>query len=152
MAEDLGGLIEQALADADASRTLSDLDEVRVRVLGKIGTMRRLSRTFAIEGHVAVGGWAGPLMGGDVALQIIVAALHSLTDRIGLYERATFGRGAAYQVGTALPDQAAYSIDIAAGVRWKASNLYGFTLAADGGGQLAYKRWGLELTAYGTLF
>ena len=39
MAEDLGGLIEQALADADASRTLSDLDEVRVRVLGKKGLL-----------------------------------------------------------------------------------------------------------------
>jgi len=39
MAEDLGGLLEQALADVDASRTLSDLDEVRVRVLGKKGLL-----------------------------------------------------------------------------------------------------------------
>jgi phenylalanyl-tRNA synthetase alpha chain len=39
MAEDLGGLLEQALADVDASLTLSDLDEVRVRVLGKKGLL-----------------------------------------------------------------------------------------------------------------
>ncbi|MGA2396725.1 MAG: phenylalanine--tRNA ligase subunit alpha [Steroidobacteraceae bacterium] len=39
MAEDLGGLLEQALADVDASRTLSDLDEVRVRLLGKKGLL-----------------------------------------------------------------------------------------------------------------
>jgi phenylalanyl-tRNA synthetase alpha chain len=39
MADDLGGLLEQALADVDASRTLSDLDEVRVRVLGKKGLL-----------------------------------------------------------------------------------------------------------------
>jgi phenylalanyl-tRNA synthetase alpha chain len=39
MAEDLGRLVEQALADADASRTLSDLDEVRVRLLGKKGLL-----------------------------------------------------------------------------------------------------------------
>ena len=32
MAEGLGRLIEQALADVEASRTLSDLDEVRVRL------------------------------------------------------------------------------------------------------------------------
>jgi hypothetical protein len=39
MAEDLGRLIEQALADVEASRTLSDLDEVRVRLLGKKGLL-----------------------------------------------------------------------------------------------------------------
>jgi phenylalanyl-tRNA synthetase alpha chain len=39
MAEDLGGLLERALADVDSSRTLSDLDEVRVRVLGKKGLL-----------------------------------------------------------------------------------------------------------------
>jgi len=39
MAEDLVGLLEQALADVDASRTLSDLDEVRVRLLGKKGLL-----------------------------------------------------------------------------------------------------------------
>jgi len=39
MAEDLGGLLEQALADVDASRALSDLDEVRVRLLGKKGVL-----------------------------------------------------------------------------------------------------------------
>jgi phenylalanyl-tRNA synthetase alpha chain len=39
MPEDLGRLIEQALADVDASRTLSDLDEVRVRLLGKKGLL-----------------------------------------------------------------------------------------------------------------
>src|ERR1700689_140999 len=39
MPEDLGRLIEQALADAEASRTLSDLDEVRVRLLGKKGLL-----------------------------------------------------------------------------------------------------------------
>jgi phenylalanyl-tRNA synthetase alpha chain len=39
MAEDLGGLLEQALVDVDASSTLSDLDEVRVRVLGKKGLL-----------------------------------------------------------------------------------------------------------------
>ena len=39
MAEDLGRLIEQALTDAEASRTLSDLDEVRVRLLGKKGLL-----------------------------------------------------------------------------------------------------------------
>jgi phenylalanyl-tRNA synthetase alpha chain len=39
MAEDLGRLIEQALADTQASRTLSDLDEVRVRLLGKKGLL-----------------------------------------------------------------------------------------------------------------
>src|SRR5580658_7018117 len=39
MAEGLGRLIEQALADVEASRTLSDLDEVRVRVLGKKGLL-----------------------------------------------------------------------------------------------------------------
>jgi phenylalanyl-tRNA synthetase alpha chain len=39
MAEVLVGLLEQALADVDASRTLSDLDEVRVRLLGKKGLL-----------------------------------------------------------------------------------------------------------------
>jgi phenylalanyl-tRNA synthetase alpha chain len=39
MAEDLIGLLEQALADVEASRTLSDLDEVRVRLLGKKGLL-----------------------------------------------------------------------------------------------------------------
>src|SRR5277367_3621647 len=39
MPEDLGRLIEQALADVGASRTLSDLDEVRVRLLGKKGLL-----------------------------------------------------------------------------------------------------------------
>jgi phenylalanyl-tRNA synthetase alpha chain len=39
MAEDLGRLIEEALTDAEASRTLSDLDEVRVRLLGKKGLL-----------------------------------------------------------------------------------------------------------------
>jgi phenylalanyl-tRNA synthetase alpha chain len=39
MAEDLGRLVEQALADVEASRTLSDLDEVRVRLLGKKGLL-----------------------------------------------------------------------------------------------------------------
>jgi phenylalanyl-tRNA synthetase alpha chain len=39
MAEDLGGLLEQALADVDASGALSDLDEVRVRLLGKKGLL-----------------------------------------------------------------------------------------------------------------
>ena len=39
MAEGLGRLIEQALADVEASRTLSDLDEVRVRLLGKKGLL-----------------------------------------------------------------------------------------------------------------
>src|ERR1700691_364340 len=39
MAEGLGRLIEQALADVDASRPLSDLDEVRVRLLGKKGLL-----------------------------------------------------------------------------------------------------------------
>jgi phenylalanyl-tRNA synthetase alpha chain len=39
MTEDLGRLIEQALADVEASRTLSDLDEVRVRLLGKKGLL-----------------------------------------------------------------------------------------------------------------
>jgi phenylalanyl-tRNA synthetase alpha chain len=39
MAEDLGGLLEEALAGVDASRTLSDLDEVRVRLLGKKGLL-----------------------------------------------------------------------------------------------------------------
>jgi phenylalanyl-tRNA synthetase alpha chain len=39
MPEDLGRLIEQALADVEASRTLSDLDEVRVRLLGKKGLL-----------------------------------------------------------------------------------------------------------------
>ena len=39
MAEDLGRLIEQALADVQASRSLSDLDEVRVRLLGKKGLL-----------------------------------------------------------------------------------------------------------------
>jgi phenylalanyl-tRNA synthetase alpha chain len=39
MAEGLGRLIEQALADVEASRTLSGLDEVRVRLLGKKGLL-----------------------------------------------------------------------------------------------------------------
>ena len=39
MAEGLGRLIEQTLADVEASRTLSDLDEVRVRLLGKKGLL-----------------------------------------------------------------------------------------------------------------
>jgi phenylalanyl-tRNA synthetase alpha chain len=39
MAEGLGRLIEQALTDVEASRTLSDLDEVRVRLLGKKGLL-----------------------------------------------------------------------------------------------------------------
>jgi phenylalanyl-tRNA synthetase alpha chain len=39
MAEGPGRLIEQALADVEASRTLSDLDEVRVRLLGKKGLL-----------------------------------------------------------------------------------------------------------------
>jgi phenylalanyl-tRNA synthetase alpha chain len=39
MAEGLGRLIEQALADVEASHTLSDLDEVRVRLLGKKGLL-----------------------------------------------------------------------------------------------------------------
>jgi phenylalanyl-tRNA synthetase alpha chain len=39
MAEGLGRLIEQAHADVEASRTLSDLDEVRVRLLGKKGLL-----------------------------------------------------------------------------------------------------------------
>src|SRR5277367_6216647 len=39
MPEDLGRLIEQALADVGASRTLSDLDEVRVGLLGKKGLL-----------------------------------------------------------------------------------------------------------------
>ena len=39
MAEGLGRLIEQALADVEASRTLSELDEVRVRLLGKKGLL-----------------------------------------------------------------------------------------------------------------
>jgi phenylalanyl-tRNA synthetase alpha chain len=39
MAEGLGRLIEQALADVEASRNLSDLDEVRVRLLGKKGLL-----------------------------------------------------------------------------------------------------------------
>jgi phenylalanyl-tRNA synthetase alpha chain len=39
MPEGLGRLIEQALADVEASRTLSDLDEVRVRLLGKKGLL-----------------------------------------------------------------------------------------------------------------
>ena len=39
MAEGLGRLVEQALADVEASRTLSGLDEVRVRLLGKKGLL-----------------------------------------------------------------------------------------------------------------
>ena len=39
MAEGPARLIEQALADVQASRTLSDLDEVRVRLLGKKGLL-----------------------------------------------------------------------------------------------------------------
>ena len=39
MAEVLVGLLEQALAEVEASRTLSDLDEVRVRLLGKKGLL-----------------------------------------------------------------------------------------------------------------
>ena len=39
MREGLGRLIEQALADVEASRSLSELDEVRVRLLGKKGLL-----------------------------------------------------------------------------------------------------------------
>jgi len=46
MPEDLGRLIEQALADAEASRTLSDLDEVRVRLLGKKGLLTEQLKTL----------------------------------------------------------------------------------------------------------
>jgi phenylalanyl-tRNA synthetase alpha chain len=46
MAEDLGRLIEQALADVHASGTLSDLDEVRVRLLGKKGLLTEQLKTL----------------------------------------------------------------------------------------------------------
>ena len=46
MAEGLGRLIEQALADVEASRTLSDLDEVRVRLLGKKGLLTEQLKTL----------------------------------------------------------------------------------------------------------
>ena len=53
MAEVLVGLLEQALADVEASRTLSDLDEVRVRLLGKKGLLteqlKALGRLSAAE-------------------------------------------------------------------------------------------------------
>ena len=38
-AEDLSGLVEQALADVNASASLAGLDDVRVRVLGKKGLL-----------------------------------------------------------------------------------------------------------------
>src|SRR5277367_5670995 len=46
MAEGLGRLIEQALADVEASSTLSDLDEVRVRLLGKKGLLTEQLKTL----------------------------------------------------------------------------------------------------------
>jgi phenylalanyl-tRNA synthetase alpha chain len=38
-AESLSALVNQALADVDASTDLSSLDEVRVRLLGKKGLL-----------------------------------------------------------------------------------------------------------------
>jgi hypothetical protein len=145
-------LDDTAMRDYSVGVEVSDWTYDRWRVLGKLGTLHRLSTVFAIEGYLGVGAWAGPVVGGDAALQVILAALQTLSPRFDLYERATFARGAAYQTGTAPPVNSAYSVDVAAGVRWKGSKSYGFTLAADGGGQLSYKRWGLELTAYGMLF
>ena len=55
MAEGLGRLIEQALADVEASRTLSDLDEVRVRLLGKKGL---LTEQLKALGKLPAGGAA----------------------------------------------------------------------------------------------
>ncbi len=124
----------------------------RVRVLGKLGAVRRLSPWFALETNLAVGAWQGASVGGDAALQVVVAALHTLTRRIALYERVTVARGPAYRPNPALPNTSAYSVDAAVGVRWSAGKSYGFTLEANGGGQESYTRAGLELTAYSTLF
>jgi hypothetical protein len=145
-------LDDTALRDYRAGVDVSGWSYDRVRLLGKVGMMHRISRSVAVEGELAAGAWVGPLMGGDAALQVIVDALEDISARMGLYERATFARGAAYQASGALPDQGAYSVDLAVGLRWRITPAFGLVVAADAGGQPTYQRWGLQVTLYGKLF
>jgi phenylalanyl-tRNA synthetase alpha chain len=84
MAEDLGRLVEQALADADASRTLSDLDEVRVRLLGKKGLLteqlKALGKLPAAERPAA----GQRINDAKLAIQAGIEARRELLDREAL--------------------------------------------------------------------
>jgi phenylalanyl-tRNA synthetase alpha chain len=79
MAEDLGRLIEQALADVEASRTLSDLDEVRVRLLGKKGLL-----TEQLKGLGKLPAAERPAAGQTIneAKLVIQAAIESRRERL----------------------------------------------------------------------
>ena len=84
MAEGLGRLIEQALADVEASRTLSELDEVRVRLLGKKGLL-----TEQLKGLGKLPAGERPAAGqkineAKVAVQTAIEARRELLERESL--------------------------------------------------------------------
>lgn len=84
MADVLSELIEQALADISTSRTLPDLDEVRVRVLGKKGLL-----TEQLKGLGKLRAEERPAAGqkineAKVAIQAAIEARRELLDRESL--------------------------------------------------------------------
>jgi hypothetical protein len=125
----------------------------RTRVVGKLGAIYRLSDAAAIEERVALGAWDGPRIAGDLAVQWISAARQTLDDRTALYERATLTRGLAMPATGTAPDRSAFSADFSMGVRRNLVSSYGFAVQLDGGAQEStFRRFGGELTLYGTLF
>jgi hypothetical protein len=122
----------------------------RARVLGKIGTLQRLSARFALEERVAAGAWVGPLMGGQAAVIWTSAAVQTMSERLALYERCTLTRGAA--LTTAIPSQSAFFVDGVVGARWTTFKPYGLAIEAGGGGEISgYGRWEVAVTGYGNL-
>jgi hypothetical protein len=125
----------------------------RARALGTIGALYRIDRAVAVEERVSLGAWAGPRVGGELALRWTTAGLQTLGERSALYERVTLSRGPVAQADSSPPDRSAFSVDLAVGFRRTLVSSYGVIVQLDEGGQEGtYLRWGGELTLYGTLF
>ncbi len=125
----------------------------RARVLGSAAVIGRVGRGVALEERIALGAWAGPDVGGELALRWTSAALQNVGTRAALYERVTFARGPGLEADLKQSTAAASSLDIALGFRHSIGASYGVALQLDEGAREgAYQRWGGELTLYGVLF
>jgi hypothetical protein len=125
----------------------------RARVMGKAGAVVRLVPGAALEESIALGAWTGPAASGEVAVRWMTAGLQNLGDRAAVYERVTVARGVPSLAPGRPPETVAWSGDVACGFRYAIASTYGFVVQADIGAlPERYRRYGIELTLYATLF
>ncbi len=121
----------------------------RTRALAEVAALARLSGRVTVEQRFAIGAWAGPRVGGEVAVRSISASLEELPHRWALYQRVTLARGLVDPAASIVPSESAVSVDFAVALR-RALGPYGVLLQGNAGGQTGhYARWGLELALYG---